>query len=324
LKTPNANSPLGRIAVVCGGTSNEREVSLITGKAVGEGLEKAGWEVMLFDWSQLEVLRRCMELSGFDVVFIGYHGGAGEDGRIQAVLDIAHIPYTGSRPGPSALAMDKIRTKEIFDFSNIPTPKWFPWVDREPPSLDDILQKADLGFPMVIKPACEGSTVGITIASDEEQLFTGIETAFSYGHRILFEEYIPGREMTVAYLRDERLPVVEIKPVDGFYDYHHKYTKGASNYIVPAEIDDQIAEMLIDLGDKAITGLGLEHYGRVDFRLNEDKPYCLEVNSLPGMTPLSLVPMAAKAVGVDFPKLVDRIAQMAIERTIQDYGEGKC
>jgi len=308
--SPNRGSR--RIAAICGGTSSEREISLSSGKAIAKALNEAGWEADILDWPESAVVYRCNELKGYEVVFICYHGGAGENGRIQAVLDVAGIRYTGSGPLASALAMDKIQSKRLFEYSGIPTPKWFQWENREPPTAEHILDNADLDLPIVVKPASEGSTVGITIAKTENELASGIDAARKCGRRIFFEEYIPGREVTCAILDGVRLPVVEIVPEGGFYDYEHKYTKGASRYIVPAELEDDVSVKIIDIAMRAYNLLGLRHYARVDFRLNGFEPYCLEINSLPGMTSLSLVPMAAKALGIEFPELVDRIVRMAL------------
>lgn len=304
------NSPLSS-AVICGGTSSEKEISLRSGTTIRNGLIEAGWNVVLFDIRESDVPSLIDELRKFDVVFIGFHGGAGEDGRVQSILDIAGIPYTGSDHISSALAMDKIFSKRIFENARIPTPGWLPWVSEEEPPIENIV--AQFGFPVVIKPAREGSTVGITIAKNEKELIAGIATARGFGKRILFEEYIPGREVTSSFLEGERLPVIEIIPKDGFYDYEHKYTSGASVYECPANLPESVADEIIDIGYRTCALLGIRHYGRVDFRLNGDKPYVLEVNSLPGMTPLSLVPLSAKTAGIGFPMLVDRIARMAIK-----------
>ena len=303
-----------KIVVICGGTSSEREVSLSSGKAITESLQQKDWDAVMFDLTEREIIYRIEELSDYDLVFIAYHGGAGEDGRVQAVLDVARIPYTGSGPTASAMAMDKIISKRLFQQAGIPTPEWFAWELPEKPSAVEIAAQSGLEPPIVVKPACQGSTVGITIAENMEQLADAISKAFKFGHRILFEKYIPGRELTTAILQGETLPVVEIRPKTGFYDYEHKYTKGTSDYFAPADIPGDLSEQMITAGTDAFNLLGMRHYGRVDFRYDGEHFYCLEVNSLPGMTGLSLVPMAAKVVGIDFPDLTNRIAEMALNR----------
>lgn len=307
------NKPRGRIAVLGGGTSSERDVSLATGNAITDALAESGWDAVLLDRPEGIVSRE--ELGKYDVVFIAYHGGAGEDGRVQAVLELAGIPYTGSGPLSSGLAMDKILAKRIFQQAGIPTPEWILWEKKGFPTTEWVKKAAPFSLPIVVKPAAQGSTVGITIARDEKELSAGIRLASSLGPRMLFERYIPGREVAVAVLEGVRLPVVEIIPKEGFYDYEHKYTAGASEYIVPADLPRDVALRLNNIGHSAFDVIGLRHYGRVDFRLDGDRPYCLEANSLPGMTSLSLVPKAAGAVGIDFPELVDRIARMALNRS---------
>lgn len=302
----------GKIAVLCGGTTSEREVSLKTGTAIHRALCKTGWEADLFDWPESDVALRIKQLLGYNVIFLGYHGGAGESGKVAAVLELAGIPYTGSGPAGSAIAMDKLFSKRLFDQAGIPTPRWLGWEEDLPPAPDDIADRCIWGFPIVVKPANEGSTVGITIAQNENELASGIEKARSYCERLLFEEYIPGRELTFAVIEGLDTPAVEIIPEEGFYDFEHKYTSGVSDYICPAEIPEDIAFELKNIAEKVFSLFRLRQYARADFRFDGRDVYCLEINSLPGMTSLSLVPMAAKAAGMGFDELVDKIARMAI------------
>ena len=304
-----------RIAVLMGGTSSEVEISRKTGKAVASGLSSKGHKVEVFDWEEERIITDVEILRDFDVVFIAYHGGAGEDGRVQAALDVAGLRYTGSNYIASGIGMNKVLTKIIFENAGIPTPQWIK-LDSRADVKNVLLEmlKSGFGLPVVVKPASEGSTIGITIAISEDELKEGVDTAFKYGDSILIEKYIPGREVTVSILGGLPLPVIEIVPKDGFYDYEHKYTKGASDYICPAKIPKKISESLQKVAAEAYNALGCRHYARVDFRLGDDgKIYCLEVNTLPGMTDLSLVPMAAKSVGIEFPELVNKIAFMAYE-----------
>ena len=304
-----------RIAVLMGGTSSEVEISRKTGKAVASGLSSKGHKVEVFDWEEERIITDVEILRDFDVVFIAYHGGAGEDGRVQAALDVAGLKYTGSNYIASGIGMNKVLTKIIFENAGIPTPQWIK-LDSRADVKNVLLEmlKSGFGLPAVVKPASEGSTIGITIAISEDELKEGVDTAFEYGDSILIEKYIPGREVTVSILGGLPLPVIEIVPKDGFYDYEHKYTKGASDYICPAKIPKRISESLQKVAAEAYNALGCRHYARVDFRLGDDgKIYCLEVNTLPGMTDLSLVPMAAKSVGIEFPELVNKIAFMAYE-----------
>jgi D-alanine-D-alanine ligase len=303
---------IGNVAVVCGGTTSEREVSLKSGKAVYSGLIEAGWEAELLDWPESDVVLRVDELRRYDVVFVGYHGGPGERGEVAAALGLAGIPFTGSGPTASAIAMDKLFTKRLFEQDGIPTPNWLGWDSQKEPSSDEILRRWRWGFPIVVKPSGEGSTVGITIAENEDELGAAISDAIKYDRKLLFEEYIPGRELTFAVIEGLDTPPVEIIPKKGFYDFEHKYTSGASEYICPAQVPSSVVSEIREVSERVFGLFGLRHYARADFRFDGEKIYCLEINSLPGMTSLSLVPMAAKAAGVGFSELVDRITRMAL------------
>jgi D-alanine-D-alanine ligase len=308
-----------KVLVLLGGVSSEREVSLDTGAGVAAALESAGHEVTTFDPAPdgrvepATLLGRVLR-GGFDVVFVALHGGGGEDGHIQAVLDLAGVPYTGSGMAASYLAMDKVVAKTIFEKAGIPTPAW-----RSPTGDPQDVRVAVAtigGYPVVTKPVCGGSTVGISIVEDESALDSAVAEALRWDDRLLIERYIAGRELTVAVLGDEALPVVEIVPDGGFYDYEHKYTSGKSRYIVPADIPEPLAEMTRGFGLEAFRCLGCAGVARVDFRLDlEGEATCLEVNTVPGMTELSLVPMAAREIGLDFPALTDRLCRLAIEGT---------
>jgi len=249
-----------------------------------------------------------------DVVFSALHGKWAEDGTIQSLLELRGLKYTGSKVLASALAMDKEMSKVIFRQAGVQTPDWITVIYRsfEPILIaDEIKQK--FGFPCIIKANDQGSTVGLKFVKDESEVEEGIVIAQKYSSKALIEKYIPGRELTVAVLENEALPVLEIVPKSGLYDYKSKYTSGMSEYIVPADIPKQVAEKAQHQALTAFHSLGCEGYARVDFRLNnESELYCLEVNSLPGMTPLSLVPKAAKAVGISFEELIKRIIQQAL------------
>jgi len=332
-----------KIVVLMGGTSFEREVSLSTGKGVTLALEKKGWSVIPIDTglgkvlprSELELLPRTSstqlvavkdeeravdvvkmkEVKDTDVVFIALHGGIGEDGTLQALLDLVGVSYTGSGVLSSALAMDKVMAKKVFIANGIPTPEWFLLSSKD--SVREYESGVDIlgGYPVVVKPNDQGSTVGTTIVEKESTLSEAVECAGRYSNEILVERYIPGREITVAVLGDEALPIVEIEPEKGMYDYESKYTKGKSKYTVPAKLSVETTREVQELGLRAFRALKCSGIARVDFRLSpEGKPYCLEVNTVPGMTETSLVPMAAKAVGIDFPELIERICELAAKK----------
>jgi len=309
------------IVVLMGGLSAERDVSLASGKAVAEALRARGHGVTLVDisgapddrWAAFETALDRPDLTGAEVVFLALHGDEGEDGTIQALLELRGLCYTGSGVLGSALAMDKEMSKKVFDLGGIPTPEW----TMVPSAADEGEVRRALdrvgGLPAVVKPVDQGSTVGVSIVRDARSVDEAISGAAAFSERVLIERYIPGREVTVSILGDEALPLVEIVPEGGFYDYECKYTKGKSRYICPAEIPEDRTRRIQDLGLKAFGLLGCAGFGRVDLRLAEDgSPFFLEINTIPGMTGTSLVPMAAKAVGIEFPDLVERICRLAM------------
>lgn len=334
-----------KIAVLLGGTSAERDVSLVSGQEIAKALNSIGHQVLavdcafgarlIEDWEKdineiiqvthsdfeqrkIELDRNLIETMRFllaekvDVVFIALHGGYGENGQIQALLDLVKIPYTGSGSLASAIGMDKHLSKILFQKNGVTTAPWIQLKDQMAFPRNEI---EDLGLPVVIKPNDQGSTVGLTVVREQSELDTAIALAFRFSHSVLAEKYIPGREMTVSVLGDQALPVIEIIPEHGIYDYECKYQKGKSQYIVPAEITDRVTRKLQEMALAAYHALDFRHYARVDFRLDpENSPYCLEVNSLPGMTATSLVPKAARATGIEFPELVDRIVRMPLQK----------
>lgn len=327
-----------RIALLLGGTSPEREVSKSTGKSVYYALQNLGYSITVIDPAYGDDQPEDAELffaekdfrpisnanyikalnldlwERIDLAFLALHGKWGEDGTIQSLLELRGIKYTGSKVLSSALAMDKIKSKILFDHHKVASPKWFA-VKNGDIKTDYVIERirTELKFPAVIKPNDQGSSVGLTVCKFEEDVEKAINLAYKYSDRVLIEEYIPGRELTVAVLDNKPLPVLEIKPKHGLYDYECKYTSGMSEYIVPAEIPDDIAHQLQILAVKAFKALRCETYARVDFRLStENKPYTLEVNTLPGMTSLSLVPKMAKAVGISFDELVEKIIFLSL------------
>lgn len=330
-----------KIAVLTGGTSAERDVSLSTGRAVARALSERGHEVLAIDTAggrliqapqadlpQAEIgkvppsseeeegqagpiaraFEELPETRNTEVVFVALHGGAGEDGRIQAVLDLIGIPYTGSGPLGSALAMDKVVSKELFTSAGIPTPAWLVG----PVETSEV--EAQLGgYPVIVKPSHEGSTVGVTLVGDADELGPAIERASTFIGLPLIEAFIPGRELAVGVLGEEALPIVEIRPSHEIYDYECKYTKGMSEYLVPAPIDPEIAGEVQELAVRAHKVLRLSAYSRIDFRVDAaGRPWCLEANSLPGMTATSLLPKAAAASGIGFEELCERIVRLAL------------
>ncbi len=295
-----------------GGDSAEREISIQSGSEVTRALHSLGYETRSLDYDQrfIDALREYKP----DVVFIALHGPGGEDGHVQAILDHLSIPYTGSGLEAAALSMDKHLTKKLLAAEGLPTPVW-DLFDLSGGTLP--LLPGSLDLPLVIKPRFEGSSAGITIVHTHEEWTGAMLDASKTFAQILAEEYVPGREFTCAVLGEEALPIVEIVANrDGFYSYDAKYEPGGSTHITPAPIDEDLAARLQMLGLSAHRLLGLRDYSRSDFIVARDnRPYLLEVNSLPGLTPVSLVPDACAAVGITFEALIDRLVGYALARS---------
>jgi D-alanine-D-alanine ligase len=267
----------------------------------------------------IKTLERVLDNFPVDVFFIALHGTPGEDGTIQGILDLLAVPYTGSGVLASALAMDKAMSKTIFRQAGVQTADWI-FINYKIELFDHQLLNqinTKIGFPLVVKPNNEGSTVGFSIVQKPEELLPALKFAQEYGNETLIETYIPGRELTVSILENQVLPVIEIIPKHGAYDYECKYTKGMTEYQVPAHISDEIRNHVHDQALKAFHALKCTDYARVDFRVSADeRTYCLEVNTLPGMTETSLVPKSARAAGIEFDELVEKILMMAIQRKV--------
>jgi len=305
-----------------GGDSPEREVSLNSGKAVADQLLARSYEVTEIDPADYadvyELVTRIRENQP-EVVFNVLHGGNGENGELQAVLSACGVKVTGSPHYACVLAMDKYASKLIAQGEGVPVPRAIMMREN---LLTDYADSRDyahifeqLGLPLVVKPNAAGSSVGIHIVSETAELKPAVADAFRYGDSILLEQYIAGRELTVTVLDNEALPVVEIKPLNGWYDYTNKYTKGNTQYIAPAELDGAAADLIRVYALRIWKALHCGGYGRVDFRYDGRDFHFLEVNTMPGMTALSLTPMAAKAAGMDFGQLLDRIIQITFNQT---------
>lgn len=295
-----------RIAVLYGGVSGEREVSLSSGKGIMQALKNNGHEVVGIDFHPNK-LEEILKLD-VDLVFIGLHGKFGEDGRVQGLLEMLGLPYVGSGVLASSLAMDKAKAKQLFELNNLPVAKSKMYRVDDPTDLHAMETEINDLFtmPFVIKPNREGSTLGLTIVEAKEQIIPGIQSATKSDNMVLVEDFIKGREMTVAVLGEEALPIIEIIPKNAYYDYESKYAAGGSEHIVPAQIDKQTTTTIKELAVQAHKVLGCETYSRVDFILTEEnQPILLEVNTLPGMTPTSLFPDAAKEVGLSYDSMIE-------------------
>ena len=309
------------VVVLKGGDSPEREVSLISGHEIAQQLVKGGHTVHELDPQDFANTSRLLDQIRnlkTDIVFIGLHGGIGENGEMQAALGLAGIPFTGSLHKACAITMDKYLSKLIATNEGIPVPEYVLMREdllhdyQDSTDYSNIVQK--VGLPMVVKPNDAGSSVGISIVNDISELKPAVIEAFKYSNAILIEQYIEGRELTVTILDGKALSVVEIKPTDGWYDYHNKYTKGKTVYEAPAKLEESDTQLLKVYAERIWKATECSGYARIDFRFNGTKHYFLEVNTLPGMTPLSLTPMAAKAVGMPFGELLSSIIAIAMRK----------
>jgi len=295
----------GRVGVLMGGTSAEREVSLTTGKAVLGALLEEGVDAVGIDtggdWRE-EIERQCVATA-----FIALHGRGGEDGSIQGALDLMGLPYTGSGVLASALALDKIMAKRVFREVGIPTPDW---AELGPGSYGD---PVGLEYPVVVKPNREGSTIGISIVREEKELPGAIELAVSHDPQVMVEAYVGGEDLSVGVLNGRALAIVQIVTETGFYDYHTKYVTGAKEYRVPASIGASATEEVRKTAVKAALALRCCGGLRVDFRGQDDRYEVIEVNTIPGMTPNSLLPKSAAGMGMDFVQLVMEMLHSAGE-----------
>lgn len=337
-----------KITVLMGGASAERNVSLASGMRIVTALRSNGHEVTAFDPSRglidgaaekeltargvgveppsleslaettggsfLPALEKYPEVAGADVVFLALHGGQGEDGTLQALLDMAHVTYTGSGLLASALAMDKDLSKKLFKAAGVQTAEWL----MAPASIDEV--EAALGLPVVVKPSKQGSTVGLTVVKERGQFDAAVTEAWRFDDEVMIERFIPGRELTVGILGDLAFPPGEIKPKHEIYDYECKYTAGMAEEEFPAKLTPEETTTIQQQALAAFQALKLGGCARIDFRLassddgdSDGQFYCLEANTLPGMTELSLIPQGAAAMGMSFADLCERIVKLAIK-----------
>ena len=338
--------------VLAGGTSPEREIAIISGEEVCRALQERGHRALLVDAffgapeldphlafdaafdvrAAADAMREASaglpqalkERNDFfgpgvielcraaDIVFLVLHGANGEDGRVQAAFDLLGIRYTGTDYASSAVAMDKHRTKVIFEAAGVSTPRGIA-VKKE--SAKEEILASGLSFPLIVKPCCGGSSVGVSIVEKEEELEAALELCFSYEPTAIVEEFVRGREFAVAVVDGEAYPVIEIAPKEGFYDYKNKYSPGATVETCPADIPEDWRDNMQNEAVNAAAALGITGYCRLDFIVAEDgTAYCLEANTLPGMTPLSLVPQEAAAIGLSFPELCEKLIEVSLVR----------
>lgn len=339
------------IVVLCAGTSTEREVSIVTGHMVCNGLRQKGHNARVLDvffgtyghdnidennffdgtYNLKESVDEISALTskinevknlrkGFfgkkvldicqtaDIVFMALHGANGEDGKVQAAFDLFEIKYTGTGYLGSALAMDKGMTKQLFLTNDVPTPKGIKLTIGKTEDYVTVIKDAGISYPCVVKPCCGGSSIGVSIPDDDEKLEKALKEAFEFEDNVIVEEYIKGREFSVGVIGDKALPVIEIIPLQGFYDYKNKYQEGMTKEECPANISETLTRKMQEEAVHVSKVLQLDTYSRIDFLCDsEENIYCLEANTLPGMTPTSLIPQEAAAVGIDFPELCEKL-----------------
>lgn len=294
-----------KIGVLMGGFSREREISFRTGKAIVKALDVKGYDPYPIDVDR--DLAKVLYNNNIKIAFIALHGRLGEDGTVQGMMEMMRIPYTGSGVLASAIAMDKIVSKKVFHFHQIPFSP-FEILKRNDGPISEIIKKISMPFPLVIKPAREGSTLGVSIVRDKSSLSPAIEQAFTCDKEVIVEEFIKGKEITAGVLLGEVLPLIEISPKSGFYSFDAKYRPGETDYLIPPRITEKCYQQVTQIAKRAYDALDCEGACRVDLMVDEkEEIYLLEVNTTPGMTETSLLPKAAAVVGIDFLELVERI-----------------
>lgn len=342
-----------KIVVLAGGTSTERDISIMSGTGICKALRQKGHQAVLVDifcgtenvdWAdpfpeeydvdqaveymksfnpQIETMKaerrsffgtNVLELcQAADIAFLGLHGANGEDGKVQAAFDLMGIKYTGTGYLSSAIAMDKCMTKEFFLANHVPTPKGATLTGEN--GFDTDLSVLGLEFPVVVKTSCGGSSVGVYIVNDQKEYEEALKEVSIYGNEAVVEEYIKGREFSVSVVDGKAYPIIEIAPIQGFYDYKNKYQAGSTVETCPAHISQELTDKMQDLAVKAAKALKLEAYSRLDFLMKENGDmYCLEANTLPGMTPTSLIPQEAKVLGMDYPQLCEELIRCSMKK----------
>ena len=340
-----------KIVVLAGGTSTERDVSIVSGTMVCKALREKGHQAILMDVffglkqipeslfpeeydvegaaeeirshndSLAEAVKARREFFGphvieicqkADVVFMALHGANGEDGKVQAAFDLFGIPYTGTGYLSSAVAMDKGLTKQFFETHGVPVPKGISLMKNQ---AFVSLEKSGLEFPVVVKPCCGGSSVGVFIAGNQEEYEAALQAAFAYEDELIVEEYVKGREFSVGVVDGKAYPIIEIAPIEGFFDYTNKYKAGSTIETCPAELTEEQTRQMQEYAVLGAESLGIEGYCRLDFMMRGDgRMYCLEANTLPGMTPTSLLPQEAQAIGIDYPSLCEELIRLSLKK----------
>lgn len=341
-----------KIVVLAGGTSTEREISIVSGTGICTALRQKGHQAVLadvfcgveeVDWEnpfpeEYDIEKACAYMKSFDekiesmkkvrrsffgpnvlklceladIVFLGLHGANGEDGKLQATFDLMGIKYTGTGYLSSAMAMDKGITKQIFRMYHVPTPSG---ISMEKAFHTKNVGDLGLKFPVVVKTCCGGSSVGVYIVNNQKEYEEALEAAYSYEDEVVVEEYIKGREFSVAVVDGKAYPIIEIAPLQGFYDYKNKYQPGTTIETCPANLSPELTQKMQRYAEAGVKALALEAYARLDFIMKENGDmYCLEANTLPGMTPTSLIPQEAQVLGMDYPTLCEELIKVSMKK----------
>ena len=306
-----------KILVLMGGFSEEREVSLRSGAAVLKALRSLGYTAEAMDLKVISI-QNIINYNP-DLVFIALHGKDGEDGTVQGLLEILDIPYTGSGVASSAIGINKVLTKKLLTYEGIPTAPFLILHKSEFDSSQDVQSLLNrIGLPMVIKAATQGSSIGTYIVQEEKNVLKAIEAAFAYDPEVLAEKFIDGTEVTSTVIGNETtevLPLIEITSANEFYDFESKYTPGMCNHIIPARVNEDIQNKIAELSQRVYKSLNCLGYARVDYIIDQEgNPFVLEINTIPGMTEMSLVPDAARAAGVGFEELVEKIVRLGMQK----------
>jgi D-alanine-D-alanine ligase len=313
-----------RILVLMGGYSEEREVSLRSGAAVLKALNNLGYEVEGLDLKSAAPIQKIIEYKP-DLVFLALHGKDGEDGTVQGLLELLGIPYTGSGVASSAIGINKVLTKKILVYEGIPTApfailKKHAYID---PQLETEKLLKNIGLPMVIKAATQGSSIGTYIVREANGVRPALDAAFTYDPEVLVEKFIDGTEVTSTVIGNEDpeiLPLIEITSANEFYDFESKYTPGMCSHIIPARVEQSIQNQISDLSKRVYQTLDCRGYARIDYIIDQSgQPFTLEINTIPGMTEMSLVPDAARAAGISFEELVERIVQLGLSKPVRTH-----
>jgi D-alanine-D-alanine ligase len=295
-----------RVGVLMGGCCGEREISLLTGEGVATALESLGYPVTRLVWNEDGSLDELLRAHPVDAMFLALHGRGGEDGCVQGVLEVMGIPYTGSGVLGSALAMDKLKAKEMFRLHNVPTPPYYTATRADLPDLEEL--HGSFGFPAIVKPRREGSSLGVEKVSNLAELAGGIGRALAFDEHVLVERFVRAKEVHVGILEGRVLGAIQVVPKGGLYDYASKYTAGMTEYVAPPELPATRLRGVMNLAERAARALSCTGACRVDLLVTEgENEYVLEVNTLPGMTPTSLLPKIAAAAGMDYPALCEAI-----------------